>query len=423
MTLGLLSTVMDLAAVPNTETRRANASEQRVIIDPATGVVAGLSEGDTPGPEQPFDVVPDVPGEPPEPNAETPAEATPPEATPEASGLPEGLPLLRSTAPASASATIARDRNSLISAPAPEVTEKLADGSKLPKRGDTDATPLSIYSQPFVRKPEQQRVAIVILDAGLNASSLPLLTSLPRQVSVAVSPYTRHADAVITQLRNRGQETWAMLPVMTERYPEADPGPLGLIANMPRDEQLRRLRAAMSATLGSVGFVLPMDESYSLKKEAFAATLKEIDARGMVVLSTNASRSVEQLTADKNLQSVIRRADLVIDATPNEAVIRSTLAGLAATIKGKSDTIILASARPQTLLILDEWLQQNSLAPAELAPLSAIYLPDPVPVEAPAESGGHGEAPAHGAEAAKDAKPEAPKAAEKAEKPAAAGHH
>src|SRR5690554_1850764 len=53
--IGFIVTLGDLSSLSASETRRANMAHQRVIVDPHTGVVAGLS-GSKPVEEEAFDV-------------------------------------------------------------------------------------------------------------------------------------------------------------------------------------------------------------------------------------------------------------------------------------------------------------------------------------------------------------------------------
>ncbi|MGN5505636.1 hypothetical protein, partial [Campylobacter coli] len=79
--------------------------------------------------------------------------------------------------------TVARTHDSLITAPAPEVSEKNASGP-LPRRGENGVTPSSIYAQPFTHTAGKPRVAIVVMDVGINPGAVALLMDLPRQISV-----------------------------------------------------------------------------------------------------------------------------------------------------------------------------------------------------------------------------------------------
>lgn len=418
LVLGILTTVLDLYAAPLAEQARANASNQRAIIDPATGTVS-LGAGNSSATDT-FDVAdattPPTAAEDPapatDPASETPPNVSDPAPTPDpiaasetgGGALPAGLEALRTTAEPVSTPIITRTRESLVIAPAREITETV-DGLTLPKRLQSGASPAVLYAHPFNRTAEQHLLTFLITDAGMDAQSLPLILALPREISVAFSPYARAPQASIETLRNGGFEVWAMAPSMGERYPQDDPGPLGLIASLPTEELLRRLRQVMSDITGSVGFVLPPDESLSDHSKAFTPLLAEIAQRGLLLVSSHPTHSLEQLSRDKKLQEIIRRSDMLLDPEPNAADIEAKLAGLLATAQAKDTFVVTLSARPQTLRILGKWLEKNTLpAPVVLAPMSAHYQPKEAPPapEAPAESGGHG-----GGEAKKPAKPDA----------------
>jgi polysaccharide deacetylase 2 family uncharacterized protein YibQ len=389
LALGVLSSLVDLGAVGVSETRRANNEQQRVIIDAKTGIVAGLKTEDVAA--EAFDVAaePTKPTE--EPAGKTPGDKPPATETapePASTPSPKGLLPLQLKAPVADVPTIARSSDSLVSAPAPEITERLGE-LVLPKRGEKDARPSSLYAKSFTRA-DDPLLAIVVTDAGFSDESIRLLLDLPMEVTVAISPYATNTAVKIEALRNKGHEVWAMLPAMTSRYPQDDPGPLGLIAGQDPKEMRGRLMQVLAATVGSVGVVLPVDESLS-KTPIWQDVLGAINARGLEILSTHPSHAIESMAATPELQAIIQRADLVLDSTPATAFIVSKLAGIKDSAIEKKKMVVVLSARPKALLLLSDWLKQKPLADdVQLAPLSAIYAPDkPVEVEAPKEEGGH----------------------------------
>jgi polysaccharide deacetylase 2 family uncharacterized protein YibQ len=458
LSLGLLTTLIDLSGLPGREVARATAAQQRFVVNPATGEVL-LSAPATKAPDpaetshaaepaepdvtaaakESFDVATAEEAHAPAPQAateitpaETPAAAEPPPAEPAATTsdaaapvpaveaisinpvvdapLPDGLPTLRQTPiTADLNAPVAT-KDSLVSAPAPEVTETI-DGMKLPKRGEKGATPSKLYAFPFQRKNEQVLLSFVVMDAGIDQQSLGLLLGLPKEVTVAYSPYARGNIRYSENLRALGHELWAMLPAMTDRYPSDDPGPMGIVNRMPAEEIIRRLREVMGTVQGSVGIVLPPNETLSGQQNALLPIINEINDRGLFMLSTNPSRSIDRLTTKTELMPILRRADLVLDPEPNEAQIRSRLAGIVAATTEKGEYLVVLSARPQTLQLLGDWLRDNPMVePMMLAPLSALYQPREVPKAAePAKAeGGHG---------GEEKKKEKPKPKPKKEKP------
>jgi hypothetical protein len=379
LALGMLTTILDLAKLPDTELRAANESGQRVIIDSATGAVSGLARSN----EAPFEV---GTGEESPQAAGSAPPAEPAEPSPNASTLPDDLVTLRTEANQVKLPEIPASRESIVAPQAPEITEKL-DGMAVPKRGDKGVLPSTLYAKGFAHEDNKAMLSFVITDAGFTAATLAQIATLPREVTVAFSPYALDAGTQIALLHTGGFETWGMLPAQGARYPQDDPGPLGIIGGLEKSELQARLHKVMSATIGAVGLVLPPDETVSTQAD-FAAILQEIDTRGLEVLATHPNRSIEQMTSDAERQKIIRRADMVLDSTASASFVQSKLAGLKAMAEKQGKLIVVAAARPQTLSLIGEWLKTDPLGPnVVLAPLSAMYVSDAPPEEKPAAEG------------------------------------
>lgn len=399
--LAVLLSLSDLAGVPAQETMRANSEQQRVIIDPSTGTVSGLSN--TTAEATPFEVAEDEPPSMPdeEPAAppeepvseESPAEpaATQPEPvseSPASNGSYEPLMLDRADPPIP---VIARSKESLVSAPAPEISEKIGN-EQVPKAGAKDAKAATMYAKGFTRAEDQHLVSIVVTGVGFNGEILNQLLAMPNVVSIGFSPYGDQPVRQIEALRNKGHEVWSMLPLMGARYPQDDPGPLGLISALTIKAAMARLHTIMASTIGSVGFILPPDENLSKHPDLWNPIRDEIAARGLYFLSTHPTRDAKDLARDEKQREHIRRADLILDTAPTAAATKSKLAGIREMASKQTELIVLVSARPQALKLLSEWLATDPLhGVATLAPLSAIYVPYQETAEAPEpESGGHG---------------------------------
>lgn len=452
LALGILTTLMDFAALPLAEATRANEQRQRFVINAKTGEislsdtspdaaatpasafdvasVADEAAAQEPAPTTEPEASPTAPPETTEPETATPAEAptsepttatepapapvteAAPTAVAEDPALPENTPRLRTT-PLPMDTTIPPpSKKSLVAAPAPEVTETV-DGVRIPKRGANDITAATLYAHRFTRKPEQILISFVVIDAGIDPQSVGLLMALPPEISIAYSPYSRAQTNFSEQLRSVGHEAWTMLPTMNDRYPNDDPGPLGIIGQMPSEEVLRRTKLLMGAVAGSVGFVMPPDETVSLHAGTLGPAIAEISARGLRLFATHPTHSIAQLSNTKGIEEIIRRADLNLDPTPDEAQIRSKLAGILEAAKAKGEYSVILTARPQSLQLLAEWLKQIKLAePYALAPLSALYLPKDAPVVAAPANDGHG-----GGHGGAEKKKEKAKPKEKKKKP------
>jgi polysaccharide deacetylase 2 family uncharacterized protein YibQ len=435
LTIGVLSAALTVLDTPQAELERARDAGQHITIDPLTGVVSGLAKSPEASPENraaieaaepvaaatntqaalPEAAAPEHRGEPAEPNPTEPVQegkaepahttdapsATPAATQPAAHDVaaasqllpnPDDAPKLVTTPAITEVPAVARSNESTVVPPAKEITEE-KNGLMLPKIGDGGVSPSSLYAKNFTAKPEMAKLSIVITDAGYTPQSMTLLLKLPRSVTIALSPYVPEAAKNIALLRAAGFETWGMLPMMGERYPSNDPGPLGLIASLPPEELSRRLETTMATTIGSVGFVLPFDEALSDNAKVFPPTLNAIAGRGLRILSTHPTRTAAKLAgSNKALLASIKRADVVIDANASAAEIQSKLDGLQTLIMTKPSLILALPARPNILALLTEWLNVNGQGSmTQIAPLSAMYKTDAPPKEAEKGSG-HGTA-------------------------------
>ncbi len=380
LALGLLTTLADYAALPALETREANSNGQRVIIDPNTGTVTGDAADGT---VAAFEVSDDEPSE------AIPSEPTDETVPQEKAAVIDG-PALRTEPSMTPLPKMDSSRESIVAPPAPEITEM--GKHMLPKRGQKDATPAKLYARLFQRQKGVAYVTFLVTDVGFNAALLSQIMKLPHEVTLAFSPYALDPKPQIELMHTAGFETWGMLPMQSNRYPQDDPGPLGIIGGQKETDTIARVKKVMSATLGAVGLVLAPDEALSRKPE-FTAALKEIDARGLLLLSTNPEPRISEITKDAELQKIIRRADIVLDSTRSPAFIQSKLDGLKALAEEQKAVVVVLTARPQTLRILSDWLKTEALGDVQLAPLSSMFGPDapPPPPEAPEESAsGHG---------------------------------
>lgn len=423
LALGVATAVLDLTGVRVQQQSAALIEQQRVVIDTKTGAVLGAdraSQSDT-QPTTEFDVgedaaeptqhaAPEAPAEPVAENEESAAHTPASEPEEDVADSSDTAPELSTSPMVSEIPNVARSKESLVLAPAPEVSETTAKGA-LPKRGTgANVTPAMIYSRNYVRNEAVATLHFVVLGLGFGSDMLELALTLPPQVSFAFSPYGEALTQQLEAARNSGHEAWIQLPVQSGNYPQDDPGPYGLIASLGSAGIHARLHRMLIAMPGIVGVILPQDESLSGSPKVFSDLLNELNKRGLIAVSTHTGRRVGELSNNPAIHKMLAKADLILDDVPSDAVIKSKLAGLMDDTKKRRQMVVVMHARPQTMILVRDWLKRTNYEGVELAPLSAKLL-RPSKMLTPEEA-------AEAAEAAKAKEAEAKKAA--AEKPAEA---
>jgi polysaccharide deacetylase 2 family uncharacterized protein YibQ len=403
--LGAISSVLDLMHEPVREQARAAAVAQQLVFDAktATLIVGGKPSAEAakakdtpPTPDTSFDVADeddatasakDTP-----PAAETPANAdaaTESAATAEPSGEPAetaGQGEALNTTPAAALRPVARTDESLVPAPAPEISEKSEFGPVPKISGDNSAAKL--YARRYHAKEGTMSLAIVVTGLGFSQEALAIALSLPKDISLSFSPYAPTLDKHIEVMRDGGHEAWVDIPTQTPDYPATDPGPLGLIASLPERDMQTRLLRLLAVSPGVVGGIFAPNETLSEFPSAIKPILTAFADRGLMVLFTEPERASSLPPIPQKLRA--RVVDAWLASSPSRALVNSKLAGLLAATQQDGTYIMALEGTPQMLRLLKAWSEKlPPVSPVKLVPLSALYAkhaevkPPPKKEEAP----------------------------------------
>ncbi len=102
----------------------------------------------------------------------------------------------------------------------------------IPGRGDT--TPIGKEGLPLV--------AIIIDDVGFDKAMAMAFARLDSHITLSILPASPFGKVIANRLYVRNTEIMLHLPMEPMQYPEVDPGPGALMADMPPDQLLETLR-------------------------------------------------------------------------------------------------------------------------------------------------------------------------------------
>lgn len=262
---------------------------------------------------------------------------------------------------------IKRGADSLVFAPAPEISKRTKQGL-LPVKGKNHATAYDIYARGFQPKDDAAIVSIVITGLGFQAKAMAQALALPPEVTFSVSPYASDIATQIDSARNDGHEIWFDMPTQTEDYPVTDPGPLGIIETLQPKERDSRIEQMLIATRGAVGAVFWPEDNLPRNAGVFNAVVKKIRDHGLRVFYTNQN-------APEMDGKTLRHADFLIQKTQTPSKVVSELKSIGKKLTMlERPAVLVVEASPHTITALAEWLPSLSSAPVALAPLSAQYL-------------------------------------------------
>lgn len=222
--------------------------------------------------------------------------------------------------------------------------------------------PWRIYGRPFDAPAARPRLSVIVAGLGLDRDATEAaITKLPADVTLAFSPYAGNLESWIRKAREAGHEVLLMLPAETEDFPSRDPGPWGLLAANPIEENLTRLEQVLGRAGGYVGVLAPNGGFTASPK--LGPVLGALHERGLLYVGGGARTDAGPPVAAVTTQVEV---DLFRDA------IEARLAGAARTAKDSGQGVLVVAPKPVTFDRLVGWLDKLSDQGIVLAPVSAV---------------------------------------------------
>jgi hypothetical protein len=252
----------------------------------------------------------------------------------------------------------------------------LLENGDLPRIAVDGQLPMQVYAAAFDPTTIRPRVGIVIAGIGMNgADSEAAIRDLPAAATLAISPYAGGLDRLLAAARVAGHEYLLSIPMEPQGYPINDPDDRhALMASLPPEENLSRLRWALARITGYVGVTSALGqmrgERLAGDPEQLGSVLTEVAHRGLLFVDARPGQPA--LPTAWN-----RPVDAVIDDDPvNEAAMDARLDALSKLARDKGSALGLVSVpRPKTLERVAAWSNTLLAKGLILAPVSALALP------------------------------------------------
>lgn len=249
-----------------------------------------------------------------------------------------------------------------------EETAPASGPGSLPRIADDGSKPFETYKRPF-NAHGAPYIALGLVDFGLDATNSETSSNIfPPQISVIISPYTNDLGKWVHKAKEQHREIWLSIPVETADFPNADPGPRGLLRRLSLQENRKRLYANLSRFQGYAGVVFNADETLLDTRAATQNIMNDLYARGLGYFDLKPDApSFFELTAVSQNAPYLRN-DFTIGETLD---IKAQLDGLAAQAKKTGHAVASLSVTPASLGVIQQWLADLKKQGIVVAPLSA----------------------------------------------------
>ena len=275
---------------------------------------------------------------------------------------------------------------SLVTAPAPGMTEKGPNGP-IPRIASDGRTPANVYARPLdpaVLESDLPRIALVLGGMGLNDALTRRAIGLPGEITLAFAPYGKNAKDLAAAARAEGHELMLQLPMEPFGFPAADPGPRTLRAGEAASSNMDDLMWHFSRFPGYFGIVNYLGASFLADKSAAGPVFAEAAGRGLFWLDDGSVKRSSAMTLGPQLGLTVRQASMNIDARTRDAV-KAKLAELETLALEGGIAVGTGTGLDVTMDAVEHWAKGLADRGFLLVPVSAAYRFEPAVGTAPLE--------------------------------------
>lgn len=240
--------------------------------------------------------------------------------------------------------------------PLPDLIEQ-SDFGPLPKSSDGGVRPLDAYSTSGGTI-GASRVAIIIGGLGLSQTGTQkAIADLPSEITLGFSPFGNSLQRWMQAARREGHEVVLQLPMEPLGYPTIDPGPRTLTSTASVGDNLTNLHWSMARMTNYPLVMNYLGAGMNNKPDALLPILQEVKKRGLGYIDDGSMPSSLSMKLAKDMRLPHAKGSFVLDKNRDADRIKAMLTSLEAQSKRTGFAIGTATAFPETVKVIQEWVK------------------------------------------------------------------
>lgn len=234
-------------------------------------------------------------------------------------------------------------------------------------------TAFKAYSAPVKKDPKTNEIynlpflSVMISNLGLKENlTKSAIDVFPPEISLSFNVYSRKLEDYFKAARTAGHETLLDMPVQINVFPQSDPGPFGLVAGLPEQENRKRFYKVLGLNLAYIGLAVPADQTFSfLETEIARDFVDETVRRGLILVSGTDN-------ANENASEKTISPDIYIRNNFYRSALRNYFAKVKKKITKDGKAFLRVDACPVCLVELMTFLKQAE--PTDTNPIPEFVL-------------------------------------------------
>ncbi len=214
-------------------------------------------------------------------------------------------------------------------------------------------------------------LGIVVTEVGQTQEGIDILKELPKEVSVAFSPYSDELQKKIDFQRREGREVLLNIVLEPSGFPVIDTGPLTIFTSSEPSKNIAKLETTIGENKDFLGFLTIRNEIVTHNLDAISPVVKKIKDLNLFFGFNKISVNSYLETEVKPMSVDIFTVDYMIDEKPTAKDILAKLKLVERDIiSNKKRVVISIKPYKNSVQILKKWLEENLGENIQIAPIS-----------------------------------------------------
>jgi len=241
----------------------------------------------------------------------------------------------------------------------------------LPRIADDGRKPMAAYAAPAATG--KLRIAVLVAGFGGSATaSSNALAKLPAAITLGFTPYGADVQNLVARAREAGHEVVLEVPMEPFDYPDSDPGPNTLRAEVDEESNGRKLSWALSRFTGYAGVTNLLGQRFLADETALAPVFTQLARRGLYFYDKDGGPQSLSASIAGRTGTAFAAASATLDAAPSAAEIDKQLSALEDAASAHGSAVGTAFLYPVSVERITLWAKGLSGRGFVLVPISAI---------------------------------------------------
>lgn len=214
-------------------------------------------------------------------------------------------------------------------------------------------------------------LSVIVFEVGMKQVDLELIQALPKEVSVAVSPYADELQKKIDFFVRDGRQTLINLMLQSSSFPSKDNGPLSIQVSYDEPTINLKIASTLDTSTGYIGALAVDDEIVTSKFDKLSPILRKLTERGLFFGYFKTSSNLNVENDAKPLAADVFGVDYVIDEETSTENIKKQLDLIKEDLLVNNKRLVIAlHTYPNSIDLMKDWLKKNRGNKIQLAPIS-----------------------------------------------------